>query len=193
MGITFYRFVCIYVDCTVSYNSGFISCGYGEANSLPDFDEMVMKIKHYIVSISPVATAKFDVYEEQSSNTEIAKSVLSLFRDSAGVYERLEEIFQDDDVISDDVLLNKQSFDAFYWWLIRNEGKFSKYSIGLTNKGCVEFQYNGESKYVYVSFFSAENIFYNLYAKNTDCFDLVRTGSFSDFDRDYEQLCMVVN
>lgn len=130
-------------------------------------------------------------YEQLVSNYDICKDMKRLFSQKS-VYNRLSDIFEDEDILNNKIKLNKQSFLSFYSKIKDIENKLSTYTIGISNDGCVVVQYDDIQKYIYVKFFYEDNIFYNLYAKRNKLFDLVRTGTFKDLDTDYEKLCTVV-
>lgn len=134
----------------------------------------------------------YGYYSQQISNYDICNDIRRLFKEKAYIYDRLMEMFDDDDIAHDRIRLNKQSFLSFSEKIDNIKRMFSSYVIGITNDGCIAIQYDNSSKYVYIKFSYEDNIFYNLYAKHKKVFDIVKTGTFSDLEADYEKLCFVV-
>lgn len=168
------------------YNADFPQYSY--ISNFPQV-ETVDTIDH--LSITLPFSVDIANYDQLISNYDICRDIKRLFSQE-NIYERLVDIFQDEDILDNKIKLNKQSFLSFYSKIKDIEKNFPAYTVGVSNDGCVIVQYDDAQKYVYVKFFHKDNIFYNLYAKRNKLFDLIRTGTFKDLDMDYEKLCIVV-
>lgn len=125
------------------------------------------------------------------SNFDIIQNILVLFQDNVNVYNRLKDIFQDDDIKNDQIKLNKQSFYSLFSW-INSYPKDFDYSIGVSNDGCATIQHNDNLKYIYIKFYKDVDVFYNVYAKSGALLDVVSMATLSDFYKDYKRLCSIV-
>lgn len=130
-------------------------------------------------------------YTYNKSNFDIVHSILSLFQDKPNAYERLKDIFSDDDIKNEQIKLNISSFYSLFSWINNREVDFD-YSIGVTDDGFASIQHNSATKYIYIKFYKDIDVFYNLYAKNSCLFDLIRTATLSDFYGDYQRLCSII-
>lgn len=140
------------------------------------------KLRYYIDSCN-------NLYTINSSNFDIIQNVLSLFQNNLDAYSRLKDIFQDDEIKNDQIHLNQQSFYSLFSW-INNRSTDFEYSIGVSDDGCATIQHNDRVRYIYIKFYKDVDVFYNVYAKAGMLLDVVTTATLSDFDKDYQRLCL---